>query len=170
MSFDDELGGSSTASQDFADTFDTLVGIPVAETPSDIREMMERIAAGKPVPKTELMSELERMFRLVARTDADFESVVMILQRKTRFPWDPDVLEAVSLKDNTALVHTPWPISSCDVLPEELLAREDWIEHHEDPRGVPCFRVSLLHVAVAAKSYEDVLRILGESIVWLRIS
>ncbi len=166
MSFDDDLGGSHSASNDFADT---LVGIPVAQTPSDIREMMERIAAGKPVPKTELMSELERMFRLVARTDADFESVVMIIQRKSHFPWDPDILEAISLKDGTALVHTPWPISSCDVLPEELVAREDWIQDHEDPRGVPCFRVSLLHVATAARSYEDAVRILGESIVWLQL-
>ena len=164
MSFDDEVAGLHGGPSEFADT---IARIPSAETPSDIREMMERIAVGKPVPKTELMSELERMFRLVARTDSDFESVVMVIQRKHRFPWDPDILEAHSLKDGTAVIHTPWPISSCDVLPEELLAREDWLEEHTDERGVACFRVSLLPSAIGASSYEDLIRGLGDAITWL---
>jgi hypothetical protein len=166
VSFDDE-----SVCQDWIETSEWK---PVQDTirdvehSSDVRVLMERIARGDDVGKSELVAQLERMLLLVARTDADFEAVVVMLRRKTKLRRDHDIIELRTLHDGTALVLTPWPVSSKPALEAELAAAHpSWVSEHDDPRGIPCFRASQLDVAAAAASYEDALYVLGDAASYL---
>lgn len=166
VSFDDERG--------VEDLIETAEWLPVRDTirdvehTTDVRVLMEKIARGEDVQKTELVVQLERMLALVARTDADFEALVVMVKRRSRLPRDPDVVELRTLPDGTALVYTPWPVSSRGAVAEDLAAAHpEWVCEHDDPRGVPCFRASQLDVAAAATSYADALYLLGETASFL---
>jgi hypothetical protein len=135
---------------------------------SDVRELMEAIARGEPVEKTQLVRELERMLRLVARTDADFEALCVMVRRTTRLRADHDCVELRTLPDGSAIIYTPWPVSSRPTIEAELAeAKPVWLAEHDDPRGVPCFRASSLDIASAALSYDDALYLLGREASFL---
>jgi hypothetical protein len=138
------------------------------EHTTDVRVLMEKIARGEEVEKTELVAQLERMLQLVARTDADFEALVIMVRRRSRLRPDGDVVELRTLADGSALIYTPWPVSSRRTLEEDLAAAHPgWLCEHDDPRGVPCFRASALDIATAALSYDDALYLLGEQASFL---
>ncbi len=144
------------------------------ETPSDVRALMDAIAAGSAVDGTELVRELERMLRQVEAIDADFDSLGIFFRRRTPLEMavgpGSDVHDVYELGDETVVVHTSWLVSArgrfCRKLGEELAP---WLDEHDDPRGIPCFRISQLEIVLSAESYDDALYLLGDSVVWIRV-
>jgi hypothetical protein len=135
------------------------------ETPVEVREL---------TTATVLVRELERMLRQVARTDADFDTLVIMVRRQTPLVIEvgpaSDVQDAYQLGDDAVVVHTSWLVSARGTFRRRLgddLAR--WVIEHDDRRGVPCLRAGKLEIARAGASYEDALHLLGEHVTWLSV-
>ena len=139
------------------------------ETPSDVRNLLDAIAAGHHVERNALIVELDRMLRLVVRTDADFDFLVLMVKRKTSplaLAEDGDIMDVHVLPDGTTIIHTTWSMSTRRIVAASLdQDNAPLVTEHDDDRGVPCFRASQVEIAKSAASYEDALYLLGENAV-----
>jgi hypothetical protein len=138
------------------------------ETPSDVRSLLDAIAKGEHVERNALIEELDRMMRLVVRTDADFDFLVLMVKRKTSLALaeDGDIMDVHVLPDGTTIIHTTWSMSTKSIVASSFdHDNAPLIVEHDDERGVPCFRASQVDVAKSASSYEDALYLLGERAV-----
>lgn len=120
---------------------------------------------GEPVPSSRLERELARMLSLVAKTDEDFERLVVLVRADglgalASFAMRGRVLDVVSLPDGSALVQTTFSMSAKDFAATQIAP----LMIDDDLGGMPCFAASHLEVAAAASSFEDVLYLLGDGI------
>ena len=133
--------------------------------PSDsVRDLMEQAMNGA-VPSSRLVAELARMMEDVAKTDEDFERLVLLVRAPAlpglrSFAMRGRVLDVVSLPDGAALVETSFSMSAKDFAAAQIGP----LMLDEDLGGVPCLASSQLEVAAAAASFEDVLYVLGDAI------
>jgi hypothetical protein len=134
--------------------------------PSDsVRDLMEKAMRGESVASSRLESELARMLSLVAKTDEDFERVVVLVRPEglgalASFEMRGRVLDVVSLPDGSALVQTTFSMSAKDFAATQIAP----LMLDDDLGGLPCFAASHLEVAAAASSFDDVLYLLGEAL------
>lgn len=154
--------------RDEADTLlDTLQD---TSAPDSVRALMDAALDGQPVERTVLVSELERMLSQVARTDGDFDQLVLLVQREQALTLAkggraPNAHAAFTLPDGTAIIHTTWTFSQRRRAVRAIAKQNGaWLGQHEDRQGVPCFRASQLEIARAAASYQDALYILGDGV------
>src|SRR4051812_31730964 len=100
--------------RDDADTLlDTLQD---TTTPESVRNLMDAAMEGRPVERTVLVSELERMLGDVTRTDGDFDQLVVLVQREEAMTLRkgeraPNAHAAYTLPDGSAIIHTTWTFS-----------------------------------------------------------
>jgi len=134
--------------------------------PSDsVRDLMEKALRGEKVDESRLVSELARMLELVARTNEDFERLVLLVRASAleglRSPaMRGRVLDVVALPDGSALVQTTFAVSAAAIVGTQLAP----LFLDEDLGGVPCCASSQLEVAAAAISFEDALYLLGDAV------
>jgi hypothetical protein len=131
------------------------------EASDDVRALLGRIADGEPVERSVLVAELERMLRLVHRTDAAFNRAALLLLEGELIA-DPElVAEVTTLPDGTQIVVTRWLLGA-----REKIAT--WLDRYAvirtEPRSIPCFPLSQLEIARSARSYDDAVYLLGESL------
>lgn len=143
------------------------------EAPEDVKVLFAKIGAGKRVDRTVLVEQLERMLGLVRATNTAFDDVVLLVRRRTPLEIAPghrapDAYAVHTLPDGSALVHTTWTMQDKDDFFRVLdLNHRDWIEDHDDVRGIAVLRGSQLEVARAATSYEDALYVLGADVTFM---
>jgi hypothetical protein len=138
------------------------------ETSSDVRSLLDAIAAGEHVERNVLVEELDRMLRLVVRTDADFDFLVLMVKRKTSLALaeDGDIMDVHVLPDGTTIIHTTWSMSTKRIVAQSFdHDNAPLVTEHDDDRGVPCFRASQVDIAKSARSYDDALHLLGKGSV-----
>lgn len=146
------------------------------EAPADVKALLARIGAGEKVDRTVLVEQLEKMLGLVRSTAAAFDEAVVLVRRTSALaPSDmfgaPHARAIHTLPDGSALVHTTWTVAEKEELARVLLRdRPAWMAEHEDPRGIAVLRSSLLDVARAASSYDDVLYLLGEDVGFVNVN
>jgi hypothetical protein len=132
---------------------------------------LDAIAAGHHVERNALINQLDRMLRLVVRTDADFDFLVLMVKRQTSplaLAEDGDIMDVHVLPDGTTIIHTTWSMSTRSIVAASLdQDNAPLVTEHDDGRGVPCFRASQLDVAKSARSYEDALYLLDEAVTFL---
>jgi hypothetical protein len=136
----------------------------------EVGALMDRIARGQPVARTELVSQLERMFGHVARMDADFNCVALLVRRRTSLVFTTlDVLDVDTLRDGTAIIYTAWTVATRASIMQTIRDEfPEWLTEHGDLRGVPMFSSSQMELVRTAVSYEDALFLLGDDATFLR--
>ena len=130
-----------------------------------VRDLMDKAMRGDAVDSSRLVRELARMLELVARTDEDFERLVLLVRTSgldaLRSPaLRGRVMDVVSLPDGSALVQTTFSMSARAFAAAQLGP----LMLDEELGGVPCFGASRVEVAAAASSFEDALYLLGDGV------
>ncbi len=116
------------------------------------------------------VAQLEQLAGSFIRIAPDAEVWCLLVRRST--PLRSRALArmtrgVVVLADETVAIHAKY-LEGLDAVATRLSNEyAPWIAEHDDPRGVPVFRMGVLHRVQGASSYEDALVRLGEDVRWI---